>query len=222
MVDWDGKIVCTVFTNGCNFRCPFCHNAPLALGVGDRIDENEVFDYLIKRKNLVDGVCISGGEPTLQSDIIDFVKKVKELGFDIKLDTNGTNPDKLQSLLSQKIIDFVAMDIKNGTVKYAATAGISAEAGKKLFENVKKSIEIIKSSGVDYEFRTTLISEFHTLEDMEEIAVLIGNAKRYVLQKYVDRDGCIIHGYDAVDKGCAEKYLQIFDKVEKTGLRGFS
>lgn len=166
MVDFDGKIACTVFTGGCNFRCPFCHNAPLVVGNlnSQRIDEAEVFDYLQKRKGLVDAVCVTGGEPTLQPDLCDFLTKVRGMGYATKLDTNGLRPDVLEEVLNKKLVDFVAMDVKNSPEKYALTVGVeSVDMGK-----ILKSMQLLKGSGVDYEFRTTIIKEFHTAEDMQK------------------------------------------------------
>ncbi len=218
MVDWDGKIVCTVFMRGCNFRCPFCHNSSLALGKAESIDESVVWDYLFKRKGLVDGVCITGGEPTLAAGLKDFCKKVKDGGYVIKLDTNGTNPALLKELIEEKLVDYVAMDIKNSPAKYAQTAGLHGID----LSNIQESIAILKSSGIDYEFRTTVIKEFHTDEDMRMIATFISGAKKYCIQKYVDREDCLEHGFSEVDKATAERWLTYFDgKVGSAKLRGF-
>lgn len=218
MVDWDGKIVCTVFTPGCNFRCPFCHNASLALNDAEIIDEEEISSYLLARRGLVDGVCISGGEPTLQSDLEAFCEKVKQGGYKIKLDTNGTNPSMLKRLIDKGLVDYVAMDVKNSPAKYAVTAGIS----RLELDKVQKSVSFLKSCGVAYEFRTTVISEFHADADMKMIASWIEGADAYFLQKYVDREGCIAHGFHDVEQSTAEKWLTYFrGKVAKTGLRGY-
>ncbi len=220
MVDFDGKIACTVFTGGCNFRCPFCHNAPLVIGnvKSQQIDDAEVFDYLQKRKGLVDAVCVSGGEPTLQPDLCDFLQKVRDMGYATKLDTNGLRPDMLEEVLNKKLVDFVAMDIKNSPEKYALTVGVpSVDMGK-----ILNSIQILKQSGVDFEFRTTLIKEFHTAEDMQKIAYLVSGAPRYFMQKYNDNEGCIAHGYTPVDKATAEGYKEYFvGKVDAVSLRGY-
>ena len=220
MVDFDGKIACTVFTGGCNFRCPFCHNAPLVVGNlnSQRIDEAEVFGYLQKRKGLVDAVCVTGGEPTLQPDLCDFLAKVRDMGYSTKLDTNGLRPDVLEEVLNKKLVDFVAMDVKNSPEKYALTVGVeSVDMGK-----ILKSMQLLKDSGVDYEFRTTIIKEFHTAEDMQKIAYLVSGAPRYFMQKYNDNDGCIAHGYTPVDKAIAESYKSYFaEKVGLVSLRGY-
>lgn len=220
MVDFDGKIACTVFTGGCNFRCPFCHNAPLVVGnvKSQQIDCDEVFDYLQKRKGLVDAVCVTGGEPTLQPDLCDFLAKVRGMGYATKLDTNGLRPDVLKDVLDGKLVDFVAMDVKNSPEKYARTVGVdNVDMGK-----ILESMRLLKESGVDYEFRTTIIKEFHTADDMQKIAYLVSGAPRYFMQKYNDNDGCIAHGYTPVDKADAEKYIEYFKgKVGKVELRGY-
>ena len=220
MVDFDGKIACTVFTGGCNFRCPFCHNAPLVVGnlKSQQIDESEVFDYLQKRKGLVDAVCVTGGEPTLQPDLCDFLAKVRSMGYATKLDTNGLRPDVLKAVLDDKLVDYVAMDVKNSPEKYAHTIGVQNVDMSKILN----SIQLLKDSGIDFEFRTTLIKEFHTSDDVQKIAYLVSGAPRYFLQKYNDNDGCIAHGYTPVPKAEAESYKAFFaDKVGIVSLRGY-
>ncbi|MBO5777021.1 MAG: anaerobic ribonucleoside-triphosphate reductase activating protein [Clostridia bacterium] len=218
MVDWDGKIVCTLFASGCNFRCPFCHNSSLALADGNELDIDDIFSFLEKRKGVLDGVCISGGEPTLHPDLEDFVKKIKDMGYKVKLDTNGTNPKAVQSLVEKKLVDYVAMDIKNSPHKYATTAGVQSIA----LDNILQTISIVKKSGVPHEFRTTIIKEFHTEDDMKYIADLVDGCDKYVLQKYVDRDDCISHGFAPIDKDTATQWLTHFsDKCKTTSLRGY-
>lgn len=220
MVDFDGKIACTVFTGGCNFRCPFCHNAPLVVGnlKSQQIDESEVFDYLQKRKGLVDAVCVTGGEPTLQPDLCDFLAKVRSMGYATKLDTNGLRPDVLKAVLDDKLVDYVAMDVKNSPEKYAHTVGVqNVDMGK-----ILSSIQLLKDSGIDFEFRTTLIKEFHTSDDVQKIAYLVSGAPRYFMQKYNDNDGCIAHGYTPVPEAEAESYKEFFvGKVGMVSLRGY-
>ena len=220
MVDFDGKIACTVFTGGCNFRCPFCHNAPLVVGnlKSQQIDESEVFDYLQKRKGLVDAVCVTGGEPTLQPDLCDFLAKVRSMGYATKLDTNGLRPDVLKAVLDDKLVDYVAMDVKNSPEKYAHTVGVqNVDMGK-----ILGSIQLLKDSGIDFEFRTTLIKEFHTADDVQKISYLVSGAPRYFMQKYNDNDGCIAHGYTPVPEADAESYKEYFaGKVGIVSLRGY-
>ena len=182
LLDFPGKLACTVFTSGCNFRCPFCHNASLVLpGMSDHIDEQEVFSFLKKREGILEGVCITGGEPCLQPDLEAFIRKVRELGFAIKLDTNGSFPEKLSSLLEKGLLDYVAMDIKTSKERYSEVCGVQNE---KLLENVQKSVEILKSSSVPHEFRTTTARELQTKEDFEKIGRWLSGEKRYFIQQY--------------------------------------
>lgn len=184
LLDYPGKIAATIFTGGCNFRCGFCHNAQLVTDVtsAEVHHEDEILDFLARRTGKLDGICITGGEPLLQSDLASFIKKVRAMGFSIKLDTNGAFPDKLASLLSDGLVDYIAMDIKNSEEKYPLTIGIPG------FDvaPIKKSIGIIISSGVDYEFRTTLVKGLHDAGDMPGIGELIRGAKAHYLQNFID------------------------------------
>ena len=168
LLDYPEKTACTLFTAGCNFRCPFCHNAALVTHIDNSnfFTEEYVLDYLKKRKGVLDGVCITGGEPLLHKDLPEFIKKVKALGYLIKLDTNGSYPERLQSLIDDGLIDYVAMDIKNTHEKYLATADCSDDE----LQNVIKSVEILKQNKIDYEFRTTVVKEYHDAEDIKKIA----------------------------------------------------
>lgn len=218
LLDFPEKLACTVFTGGCNFRCPFCHNASLVLRAGEaqEISEADFFNYLNKRKEMLDGVCITGGEPTLCPDLEDFIKKIKELGLLVKLDTNGTFPEKIESLLDKGLIDYIAMDIKNSKSKYAVTAGISDFP-----DAVEKSISIIINKAPDYEFRTTVVRELHTPQDIAEIAKWIRNSKKYFLQAYVDSGDTIESGFSSYS---ASEMLEILEIAKKelpvTVLRG--
>ena len=218
LLDFPEKLACTVFTGGCNFRCPFCHNASLVLRAGEaqEISEADFFNYLNKRKGMLDGVCITGGEPTLCPDLEDFIKKIKELGLLVKLDTNGTFPEKIESLLDKGLVDYIAMDIKNSKSKYALTAGIS-----EFPDAVEKSINIIINKAPDYEFRTTVVRELHTPQDIVEIAKWIRNSKKYFLQAYVDSGDTIESGFSAYS---ASEMLEILEIAKKelpvTVLRG--
>lgn len=183
MLDFPGKTACTVFTGGCNLRCPFCHNVPLVLSPEDEpIDENEIFSYLEKRKGLLDGVAITGGEPLIQKDIADFIKKIKAMGFLVKLDTNGFFPDALEELLNAGLLDYVAMDVKNSKEKYAETSGRE----KLDIAPFEKSLALLKQKKTEYELRTTVIKEFHTISDIENICRWIKGAPRYYLQAFKD------------------------------------
>lgn len=183
LLDYPGKIAAIVFTQGCNFRCGYCHN-PELLSIDNNkkpfISEDEFFAFLEKRKGKLDGVVITGGEPCLQNDLENFIIKIKNLGFLVKLDTNGSFPDKLQLLLDKKLIDYVAMDIKGPLKKYHK---ITASLNKQ--ENILKSINLIKNSTIDYEFRTTVIASLLSFEDFKNIAELINGAKLYYLQKFI-------------------------------------
>ena len=177
--DYPNHMSCIIFTQGCNMRCPFCHNSSLIPLEGDaEVSEEEFFEYIEKRKNMLDGVTISGGEPTVQKDLKDFIKKVKAIGYEIKLDTNGMNFSLLKELIDEKLVDYVAMDIKNSINKYEETSGV-----KKInIDNILNSIELLKQNKVQYEFRTTIINEYHSLQDIMEIINIIGDSK-YFLQK---------------------------------------
>lgn len=218
VVDFDNKVSCTLFTNGCNFKCPFCHNSSLVLSKVPPLDFNVILDYLKTRKNIIDAVVITGGEPTLLDGLKEKIIEIKKLGFLIKLDTNGTNPACLQELINEKLIDYVAMDIKNGPKNYAKTIGLTSYD----LTNIKKSIEILKKGTIDYEFRTTLVKEFHSQSDMKEIRNLILGSKKYYLQQFINRDECICHTLHEVDKKTAEEYLKIIgDAVSYVALRGY-
>lgn len=218
VLDYPGKVACTVFTHGCNLRCPFCHNARLVVRDEDLIDENEILSYLNKRRGILDGVCISGGEPTLQSDLFDFMKKVKDLGMLIKLDTNGTCPDKLQYAIDNGLVDYVAMDIKNCREEYAKTCGLSEMDISK----IEKSVEILMQSGIDYEFRTTVTKELHTPDDFAKIGQWIKGAKRYYIQSFVDSGDIILEGLNPLDlqglKALSEAVSPYVPSVELRGV----
>ena len=220
MVDFDGKMSATIFLGACNFRCPFCHNSSIVLDVNDseRVSFDEIYDYLKKRKGILEAVCITGGEPTLYPDLKEMIKTIKELGYLVKLDTNGTNPKIVKELYNEGLIDYVAMDIKNSLSKYPITTG------KKSIdvEPLKESIEFLINSGIDYEFRTTLVKEFHTLSDIKDIAVMVKGAKRYYLQQFIDNGGCIVSGLHKIEKDDAIIFRDELRKtLECVGLRGY-
>ena len=182
LIDYPGKIATTVFTVGCSFRCPFCHNPELVLASqfpAPNNMEEEFFEFLKKRKGKLQGVCITGGEPTIQSDIIDFIKKIKSMGFLVKLDSNGTRPDVLKKVIDEKLVDFIAMDIKNSPKKYSKTAGTKVD-----IKRIRLSVDLIMNSKIDYEFRTTVVPGIHNERDFEDIAYWIKGAKAYYLQEY--------------------------------------
>ncbi len=196
MLDFPGKVACTVFTGGCNLRCPFCHNALLVTDIDNdnTFSEDEILSYLYKRKGIIDGVCITGGEPLLQKDIAEFLKKVKATGMPVKLDTNGCYPEKLKELVAEGLVDYVAMDIKNSKRKYPVTVDIPDFDISK----VEESVSFLLSDAVDYEFRTTVVKEYHTAQDIVSIAEWIKGAKRYFLQGFVDSGNLIGSGMSAL------------------------
>ncbi len=184
LLDYPGLVACTVFTAGCNMRCPYCQNPSLVNRIEEDklLPEEEFFAFLEKRKGILDGVCITGGEPTLQPDLMDFIARIKSMGYKVKLDTNGSFPDKVREILDSGNVDFVAMDLKNTIDRYADTVGIPGFDTSKILE----SINIIRSSGVEYEFRTTVVSPLHRPEDFGELAKMAEGSPRYFLQNFVD------------------------------------
>ena len=220
LLDYPGKTACTVFTNGCNLRCPFCHNARLVLPEkysSSLLPEEEIRTFLKKRAGLLDGICITGGEPLLHEEALrEFIPYARELGYKIKLDTNGTRPNVLNTFLQTGWIDYVAMDVKNAFAYYAETVGVVD------FDvtSVKESIDIIRTSGVDYEFRTTVVREFHTVERIRELAQAISGAKRYFLQKFLDSGELISGGLSAVSSEDMQKMRQAASEFCPTELRG--
>ncbi len=185
LLDFPGRVACTVFIGGCDFRCPFCHNFELVDGTAKPImDDEELLSFLSGRKGLLDGVAFTGGEPMINPGLPELIRKIRDLGYAIKLDTNGYHPETLEMLLKEGLIDYVAMDIKNSPAKYAMTSGLEQLD----LEPVKKSISLLLEGDVDYEFRTTVLKEFHEADDFEEMGKMIKGAKRYFLQAFTDRD----------------------------------
>ena len=219
MVDFPGKLAATVFTGGCNLRCPFCHNAPLVNRVAEtpELSEEDVLAFLKSRKGLLDGVVLSGGEPLLQHDAADFLKKVRELGFAVKLDTNGCFPQVLADILQQELVDYVAMDIKNCREKYAQTVGIPGFD----ITPVEESVRLLQNSGINFEFRTTVVKKFHTAADIQAIGEWCQGAPHYFLQQFVDSGDLVGVGCEALDplevKAFADLMRPFFDEV---GVRG--
>ncbi len=181
VLDYPSHVACIVFTNGCNFRCPFCHNKALVENLAEKISQDEILSYLKKRRGVLDGISVTGGEPLMHQGIGEFLKEVKELGYDVKLDTNGSFPQKLRELVSASLVDYVAMDIKNTPEKYDITTGIKTDLTK-----IQQSIDFLLLGNVDYEFRTTVTNELHTPQDIEIISKWISGAKRYFIQNFVD------------------------------------
>ena len=220
LLDYPGKTACTVFTAGCNLRCPFCHNRDLVMPPSDAqtYSEDEIVSYLSKRKGLIDGICITGGEPMLMKDLPEFCSKLKGLGLSVKIDTNGFFPTQLKYIVNNKLCDYVAMDVKNSFGKYQETIGVRfADISK-----VKQSIEFLKKSYIDYEFRTTVCKTFHSFDDLKEIAQTIGDGQKYFLQGFVDSGALIgsnIEGYSPSEmKNMAARLKVYCNGVEVRGV----
>ncbi|MCI6626730.1 MAG: anaerobic ribonucleoside-triphosphate reductase activating protein [Tenericutes bacterium] len=179
LLNYPDKVACTIFTSGCNLRCPFCHNSGLVTNNYNEISFDSIYEYLKKRIGILDGVCITGGEPLIHADIKDYIKKIKDLGYLVKIDTNGCNPKLLKELIDLKLVDYIAMDIKNIYSKYDITSGVKVN-----IDNIKKSISIIENSGIDYEFRTTIVKEFHSTQDIKEILSYISSNSNYYIQNF--------------------------------------
>jgi len=218
LLDYEDKISCVLFCKPCNFRCPFCHNGTTVLEADTYIPFEDILEYLNTRKGLIDAVVVSGGEPTLMPDLKEKIIKLKEMGFLIKLDTNGTNPQVVKDLYENNLIDYVAMDIKNSFKKYPLTAGVKNID----IDKVKETIHYLMTSGIDYEFRTTLIDEFHDEDDIKDIAMMIKGAKRVYLQKFVERESCIQKGLHEVSETKAHRFVELLNNtVQKVALRGY-
>lgn len=220
LLDYPEKCACTVFLFGCNLRCPFCHNASLVVkrqGDDGEITQKEFFEFLDGRKGLLDGVTVTGGEPLLQPDVEDFIKNIKSRGFLVKLDTNGTNPEKLLSLIDKKLVDYVAMDIKNSYDKYPLTVGVDGFD----VEKIKRSVKILLQNKVDYEFRTTVMQELFDESDFVKIADQIKGAKKYFIQAFADSGDVLCGTFTQPEKSLLDSYANIVSKtVEKVEIRG--
>lgn len=222
LLDFPGHVACTVFTVGCNWRCPFCHNAALACGNADGfdpLDEETFFTFLEKRRGVLDGVAITGGEPLLWQDIGAFMARIRSLGYAVKLDTNGTNPSLLKELCEAGLCDMVAMDIKNSPDKYAETCGV----GGVDLDAIRESIAILQTGKVPFEFRTTVVDELHDAEDLEKISRMIQGDEPYFLQAFVDSGQLMSDGWHAPTKEKMKQFREIcLPLVPKTELRGVS
>ncbi len=209
LLDFPGKTACTVFTGGCNLRCPFCHNASLVLSPTENENEEEsVIEYLKKRKGIIDGICITGGEPLLQPDLLDFIDKCKKLGVAVKLDTNGALPQKLKEIIDSGKVDYIAMDIKAAPKKYNKAIGLDID-----FEKFSRSMEIIRNSGILYEFRTTAVKGLHETEDFSDIAKILRADEKYFIQKFTDSGNLInASGLSAFSE---EEIEQIIENIKK-------
>lgn len=214
LLDFPEKVACTVFMAGCNFRCPFCHNASLVVDIPPvgEITEEEFFSFLKKRQGVLDGVCVTGGEPLLQPKIETFIRKIKELGYAVKLDTNGSFPNKLKELVENGLVDYVAMDIKNCMEDYSWTAGVHSLD----IEAIKESVAYLKEGRVPFEFRTTVVKGYHNKENFERIGQWLEGTEKYFLQNFVDSGDLI--GKDT--KGCNEEEMKEFLQVVRKYVPG--
>lgn len=194
LLDYPGKVAATVFFGGCNFRCPFCHNSSLVLHPGDQpeIPPSEVFALLQKRRGILEGVCITGGEPTLAPDLMDFLSDIRALGYAIKLDTNGSHPDIIKKLAAEQLLDCVAMDIKACPENYPNLCGIAPD-----MDAIRETVDFLMKGTIDYEFRTTVVRELHTEKDFHEIGLWLAHAKAYYLQAYKDSGDILAPGFSS-------------------------
>lgn len=219
MLDFPGRVACTVFTAGCNLRCPFCHNAGLVtkINLAEEYKKEDILGYLAKRKGILDGVCITGGEPLLTDETEEFIKKVNEIGLAVKLDTNGFFPERLKKIVDQGLVEYVAIDIKNSKKKYAETVGLS----KIDLAPLEESVEFLINGKVNYEFRTTIVKEFHQTQDIVEIGEWIKGAKQYYLQNFVDSGNLICPDMHGVSREFMKELQKVASNfVEKAELRG--
>lgn len=219
LLDYPGRLACTVFLGGCNFRCPFCHNASLVLPgrSSENISEEEFLSFLDRRRGMLEGVCISGGEPTLYSELPTFIEKIRARGYSVKLDTNGSHPDLLFSLINAGLVDYVAMDIKNSKKKYGVTVGIDG------FDvtPIERSAELLLRGEVDFEFRTTVVRELHTADDIREIGRWLAGSEKFFLQPFKDSGDIISNGMSAYSEAEMSSLLDIFRKfVPLAQIRG--
>ena len=216
LVDYPEKLACTIFLAGCNYRCPWCYNPELVLP--ERIENNskitkrDFFDFLKFRKNLLDGVVICGGEPTLNNDLPIFCKNIKKMGYLVKLDTNGSNPEMIKNLIDEKLIDYIAMDIKAPKGKYVQATGLKSSYLEKLLKNIEKSINILKQEDIDYEFRTTMIPKLLGKKDIIEIVRWIGPAKKYCLQNFQGERDTVNPKFKGINP-CLKEYLSDIQNI---------
>lgn len=213
LIDYPDKLACTIFTSGCSFKCPYCHNRDLVYIPENYefVEPSDVLAFLNKRKGILDGVCVSGGEPLLQENLIDFLKEIKELGYEIKLDVTGNFLERLKEIVKLDLVDYIAMDIKNSKEKYGETVGNETDAFD--ITNIDQSIKYIKKCGIPYEFRTTIVKEFHTKEDIISIAKWIKECDKWYLQTFRDSQNCIQEGLHSYTDEEMEDILESVKKI---------
>lgn len=220
LLDYDDNITTTLFMAGCDFRCPFCHNSTLVLNPQNapRIPWEDIRTYLRDRKNVLDAVCVTGGEPTLMPDLLEKLSEIKLLGYKVKLDTNGSRPEVLKLAVEQGLVDYVAMDIKNSREKYAMTVGTTTFK----IEDIEESAAYLIHGSIPYEFRTTSILEYHNERDFEKIGSWLEGAQKYFIQRYIDSENCISHGLHMIPKEKALMYKAILSRyIAFVDLRGY-
>ena len=218
LLDYPGKIACTVFLGGCNFRCPFCHNSELFMGKPEKLmEDEEFFKFLQSRKGLLDAVCVSGGEPTLYKNLPEFLKKIKELGFLVKLDTNGSNPAMVKQLVASGLVDYIAMDVKNSPALYAQTVGLETVD----LASVEESLRFLIGGSVNYELRTTLVSQLHDSRSIQDMGVWLTSLvtgkkpEKLFLQSFVDRDTVLFAGLSAPEPETTQQFAKILEPFAK-------
>ena len=210
LIDYPGRLSCIIFTIGCNFRCSYCYNPSLVEGTCGRIPQKEIFSFLRKRKGLLDGVIITGGEPTIHNDLPDFIQRIKKMGFLVGLETNGTNPRMIKKLISERLIDYIAMDVKAPLKKYKEIVNVEVDLDK-----IKESIDVIMNSGIEYEFRTTCYPLL-TKDDFIKIFKLIKGAKKYGIQQFLDKNTLM----DTDLKPYPDKFLYELKKISEDYVEG--
>ena len=217
LLDYPGRVACTVFLGGCDFRCPYCHNSELLDPGCPAQMEEELLSFLSKRRGLLDGVCVTGGEPLLRPELPDLLEKIRALGFSVKLDTNGSRPDRLRALLERGLADYVAMDIKNSPERYAETAGVPGlDPGP-----IRESAALLLEGRTDYEFRTTVVRQLHDEDSFRAIGPWLAGAKRYFLQSFEDRDTVPVGGLEPCSPEQLERFLAILrPHIPSASLRG--
>ncbi len=221
LLDFPGRVACTVFTPGCDFRCPFCHNADVVLYGEGAYPEEDFFDFLETRRGRLSGVAITGGEPLMQEDMPDFIRRIRELGFAVKLDTNGSWPERLRAIVEEGLVEYVAVDVKNCREKYAATSGLDETAAAVLLPRVYESIGFLMEGHVDFEFRTTVVKELHEDDDFRRIGEWLAGDEKFFLQGFSDSGNILSPGLSAHAKEDMERFAEILrPSIPKIALRG--
>ncbi len=206
LLDYPGRIACTVFLSGCDMRCPWCHNSELAEGKAPAVmTSEELISFLKKRQGMLEGVAVTGGEPLLREESLELLREIRALGYPVKLDSNGTHPERLRRAAEEGLIQYCAMDIKNSPERYAETAGLSEIA----LTAVRESVDFLKTGSIDYEFRTTAVKELHDERSFRAIAEWISGAKRYAIQKFTDRDTVPFEGFHAPEEAQIQAWAEI-------------